>query len=78
MKLITLRVAVGTACMLAFFLHAATAGRKRATYRCVRDNGEAVEVQLRKDLVAHTALGIVVTPDAGPPWVAVTCEEVRP
>ena len=70
---------VATLAMLAFFLHAATAGRVRTTFRCIRqDNGEAVEVQLRKDLVAHTAMGIVVSPDGGRPFVAEVCVEVQP
>lgn len=74
---ITLGAAVFTLAMLGFFLHAATAGRHRVTYRCERADGQVVDLQLRRDAVVYTGLGFTVVPDAGPPWVAEFCE-VRP
>lgn len=77
MKLVTIATAAGIFCLLAFFLHAATAGRHRVTYRCERADGQVVDLQLRRDAVVYTGLGFTVVPDAGPPWVAEFCE-VRP
>jgi hypothetical protein len=56
-----------------------SAGRQRAEFRCIRESdGEAINLQLRRDLMVYTPMGIVVAPDATRPFVADSCEEIGP
>jgi hypothetical protein len=62
-----------------FFAHAATAGRHHVEVRCERaDDEQVVDLALRRDALAYTSLGIVVTPTGERPFVATSCQEVRP
>lgn len=65
----------GVLAVLAFFAHAATAGRARVNVRCDR-GGETVDLQLRKDALVLTSAGLLVVPGKGPSFVATSCQEV--